>query len=136
MDRDRSVAGTRLPSTGMPPISSYLARFITEISHVPSRRPSRGMHPPSSAFFQVLLLLICVRGPAELCAQSSVDHQNVLAAVHSRRVHAFFYLWYGNPEVDGKWQHWDHEVLPHWDASLRDRYINPNRRGLMIMTWF
>ena len=89
----------------------------------------RGMHRPSRTFFQTLWLLICVRGPAELCAQSSVDHQNVLAAVHSRRVHAFFYLWYGTPEVDGKWQHWDHEVLPHWDASLRDRYPNPNPRG-------
>jgi hypothetical protein len=87
------------------------------------------MHGPSRTFFQTLLLLICLRGPAELCAQSSVDHQNVLAAVHSRRVHAFFYLWYGTPEVDGKWQHWDHEVLPHWDASLRDRYPNPNPRG-------
>lgn len=25
-------------------------------------------------------------------------------------VHAAYYLWYGNPPVDGKWQHWNHEV--------------------------
>eukprot|EP00933_Yihiella_yeosuensis_P044378 TRINITY_DN39484_c0_g1_i1.p1 TRINITY_DN39484_c0_g1~~TRINITY_DN39484_c0_g1_i1.p1 ORF type:complete len:562 (-),score=104.22 TRINITY_DN39484_c0_g1_i1:167-1852(-) len=32
-------------------------------------------------------------------------------------VHAAFYLWYGNPEVDGRWIHWDHKVLPHWDKE-------------------
>lgn len=25
-------------------------------------------------------------------------------------VHAAYYLWYGNPASDGKWQHWNHEV--------------------------
>ena len=29
-------------------------------------------------------------------------------------LHAFYYAWYGNPEMDGKWLHWDHEVLKHW----------------------
>lgn len=38
------------------------------------------------------------------------------------RVHAFFYLWYGNPETDGKYLHWNHEILPHWDPVLRERY--------------
>ncbi len=37
-------------------------------------------------------------------------------------VHAAFYLWYGNPEEDGAYQHWDHEVLPHWTQAIRDRY--------------
>ncbi|KAJ1476514.1 hypothetical protein T484DRAFT_1907859 [Baffinella frigidus] len=44
------------------------------------------------------------------------------AAVASRRVHAFFYLWYGNPETDGEWRHWNHEVLPHWDEALRRKF--------------
>eukprot|EP00927_Polykrikos_kofoidii_P017967 TRINITY_DN18250_c0_g1_i1.p1 TRINITY_DN18250_c0_g1~~TRINITY_DN18250_c0_g1_i1.p1 ORF type:complete len:401 (+),score=50.35 TRINITY_DN18250_c0_g1_i1:101-1303(+) len=33
-------------------------------------------------------------------------------------VHAAFYLWYGNPEIDGRWLHWDHKVLPHWDPVI------------------
>ncbi|CAE8620645.1 unnamed protein product, partial [Polarella glacialis] len=32
-------------------------------------------------------------------------------------VHAAFYLWYGNPEVDGRWIHWNHKVLPHWEPN-------------------
>jgi glycoprotein endo-alpha-1,2-mannosidase len=28
----------------------------------------------------------------------------------SRRVHAFYYPWYGNPETDGQYQHWSHAV--------------------------
>lgn len=29
---------------------------------------------------------------------------------------------YGTPEVDGEWRHWNHEVLPHWSASVREKY--------------
>lgn len=38
------------------------------------------------------------------------------------RVHAFYYLWYGNPATDGQWRHWNHAVLPHWTAHVRERY--------------
>ena len=34
----------------------------------------------------------------------------------------FYYLWYGNPEHNGQWQHWDHEVLPHWTEAENQRY--------------
>jgi len=37
-------------------------------------------------------------------------------------VHAAFYLWYGNPDVDGRWLHWNHKVLPHWDKSVDARH--------------
>ena len=37
-------------------------------------------------------------------------------------IHAAFYLWYGNPSSDGRWLHWDHEVLPHWTPAIRDRF--------------
>lgn len=30
-------------------------------------------------------------------------------------VHIFYYPWYGNPEHDGKYFHWNHPYLPHWD---------------------
>ena len=33
-------------------------------------------------------------------------------------VHAFSYPWYGTPAVDGKWLHWDHRQLPHWNAQI------------------
>ncbi len=33
-------------------------------------------------------------------------------------VHAFFYLWYGVPEVDGKYLHWNHEILQHWNPTI------------------
>lgn len=39
-----------------------------------------------------------------------------------KRVHAFYYLWYGNPDTDGKWIHWDHHLLPHWTEVVRARY--------------
>jgi len=38
------------------------------------------------------------------------------------KVHIAFYLWYGTPEVDGKWMHWNHKVLPHWDPATDARY--------------
>mmetsp|Transcript_11454 Transcript_11454/g.24520 ORF Transcript_11454/g.24520 Transcript_11454/m.24520 type:complete len:390 (+) Transcript_11454:300-1469(+) len=36
--------------------------------------------------------------------------------------HAAFYLWYGNPSIDGKWMHWDHSTLPHWTSAMNERY--------------
>ena len=38
------------------------------------------------------------------------------------RVHAFYYLWYGSPEHDGGWKHWDHEVLPHWEDRINEKF--------------
>ena len=35
----------------------------------------------------------------------------------SYNVHAFYYAWYGNPEVDNQWYHWNHEYLPNWDKK-------------------
>ena len=29
-------------------------------------------------------------------------------------VHMFYYPWYGNPETDGEYIHWNHRYLPHW----------------------
>jgi glycoprotein endo-alpha-1,2-mannosidase len=37
-------------------------------------------------------------------------------------VHAFFYIWYGTPAHDGKYLHWDHEVLPHWETRINEAY--------------
>ena len=40
----------------------------------------------------------------------------------------FYYLWYGNTTKDRAWQHWDHEVLPHWRESENKRYSNIGQR--------
>lgn len=37
-------------------------------------------------------------------------------------VHVAFYLWYGTPETDGRWLHWDHSTLPHWTAKMNKRF--------------
>eukprot|EP00759_Apiculatamorpha_spiralis_P033983 PhF_6_TR35076/c0_g1_i1/m.51118/K15538/MANEA; glycoprotein endo-alpha-1,2-mannosidase len=37
-------------------------------------------------------------------------------------LHAFYYPWYGEPKTDGKWIHWNHPYMPHWDQSVTDRY--------------
>lgn len=37
-------------------------------------------------------------------------------------LHAFYYAWYGNPKYDGKYIHWDHPQLPHWDFKVAPGY--------------
>ncbi|XP_076444450.1 glycoprotein endo-alpha-1,2-mannosidase-like protein [Babylonia areolata] len=29
-------------------------------------------------------------------------------------VHLFYYPWYGSPETDGQYIHWNHQYIPHW----------------------
>ena len=38
-------------------------------------------------------------------------------------VHAFYYAWYGSPEVDGSWWHWNHAYIPPWDKN--DHHVYP-----------
>lgn len=40
------------------------------------------------------------------------------------RVQIFYYPWYGNPSTDGKYIHWNHDVLPHWQDSENAKYKN------------
>ena len=35
---------------------------------------------------------------------------------------AFLYGWYGTPDHDGRWQHWNHSTLEHWTPSIRAAY--------------
>ena len=39
-------------------------------------------------------------------------------------VHAFYYIWYGSPPTDGKYIHWNHAVLPHWEERINRMYSN------------
>uniref|UniRef100_A0A914VCP4 Glycoprotein endo-alpha-1,2-mannosidase n=1 Tax=Plectus sambesii TaxID=2011161 RepID=A0A914VCP4_9BILA len=41
----------------------------------------------------------------------------------SERAHIFYYPWYGNPQYDGgKYYHWNHEYLQHWDKNVAERW--------------
>nr|XP_015825266.2 glycoprotein endo-alpha-1,2-mannosidase [Nothobranchius furzeri]XP_015825267.2 glycoprotein endo-alpha-1,2-mannosidase [Nothobranchius furzeri]XP_015825268.2 glycoprotein endo-alpha-1,2-mannosidase [Nothobranchius furzeri]XP_015825269.2 glycoprotein endo-alpha-1,2-mannosidase [Nothobranchius furzeri] len=49
-------------------------------------------------------------------------------------LHTFYYVWYGNPKFDGKYVHWDHPQLPHWDAEVargypQGRHVPPDDIG-------
>uniref|UniRef100_A0A915KQM9 Glycoprotein endo-alpha-1,2-mannosidase n=1 Tax=Romanomermis culicivorax TaxID=13658 RepID=A0A915KQM9_ROMCU len=39
-------------------------------------------------------------------------------------VHIFYYPWYGDLEIDGKYFHWDHNYLPHWKAEVNEKYAD------------
>ena len=40
-------------------------------------------------------------------------------------LHTFYYAWYGNPALDGKWVHWNHQVLKHWAGpAVNSKYPN------------
>ena len=70
--------------------------------------------PGSRTALSLVLVLACLLWWADFHAVNGSEAQDIAAAVEKRCVDAFFYLWYGTPEIDGQWQHWNHEVLPHW----------------------
>ncbi|XP_060023890.1 glycoprotein endo-alpha-1,2-mannosidase isoform X6 [Lagenorhynchus albirostris] len=37
-------------------------------------------------------------------------------------LHVFYYSWYGNPQFDGKYIHWNHPILSHWDLRIAKKY--------------
>lgn len=37
-------------------------------------------------------------------------------------VHVFYYTWYGNPQFDGKYIHWNHPLLQHWNPKVAPGY--------------
>jgi len=48
---------------------------------------------------------------------SSCDQWTKFTNPVNYKVHTFYYCWYGNPEVDGKYDHWNHHIIPHWVDS-------------------
>lgn len=44
------------------------------------------------------------------------------AVAVNRNVHIFYYGWYGTPEEDGQWWHWNHEYIPPWDKADHHAY--------------
>jgi glycoprotein endo-alpha-1,2-mannosidase len=78
---------------------------------------ARGFTKPRQMLRASLLLVSAALARAAFAPASPAD-----------RLHAFFYLWYGNPAVDGNWSHWDHHVLPHWTPSVAARFPPPSTR--------
>lgn len=37
-------------------------------------------------------------------------------------IHVFYYTWYGNPRHDGKYIHWNHPFLRHWNPAAVPKY--------------
>eukprot|EP00927_Polykrikos_kofoidii_P077259 TRINITY_DN74218_c0_g1_i1.p1 TRINITY_DN74218_c0_g1~~TRINITY_DN74218_c0_g1_i1.p1 ORF type:complete len:981 (+),score=106.05 TRINITY_DN74218_c0_g1_i1:74-3016(+) len=54
-------------------------------------------------------------------------------------VHTFYYMWYASLQVDGRWAHWNHEVIPHWDKNLAPRFAggkhNPDEGDIGSTFW-
>jgi len=46
----------------------------------------------------------------------------------NNKVHTFYYGWYGNPESDGSFRAWNHQVLPHWIDSTWNN-VDPHPGG-------
>lgn len=62
------------------------------------------MRHPHNALCAILVLL------AAGCITASVPVLQIgTANPLSPNVHVFYYPWYGNPETDGGWAHWDHD---------------------------
>jgi len=62
--------------------------------------------------------------------QATVDNQPIETVLLKRstkrvnlNVHVFYYAWYGSPEFDGQWWHWNHEYIPPWDKN--DHHVYP-----------
>lgn len=37
-------------------------------------------------------------------------------------LHVFYYSWYGNPQFDGEYVHWNHPILKHWNPKISKNY--------------
>lgn len=50
------------------------------------------------------------------------------------KVHIFYYMWYGSPEYDKQYFHWNHQRIPHWNKEEakkwpQDQHIPPDDIG-------
>jgi hypothetical protein len=43
-------------------------------------------------------------------------------------VHAFYYPWYGAPDHDGQYLHWNHPYIPHWNKKEAQKWPNYTHR--------
>lgn len=56
-------------------------------------------------------------------AKFGVEHIPIqIQSKLSYNIHIFYYPWYGNPLIDGKYYHWNHPFLPHWNKDEAKKY--------------
>lgn len=84
-------------------------------------------HAVGTPLALLALLMLLAAAPAA-AAETSGQEETCRADGARPAVHAAFYLWYGNPESDGRWVHWDHKVLPHWDPKVDAQFEQFNWR--------
>lgn len=54
---------------------------------------------------------------------SSPSHKNEMNYPTSNYdVHLFYYPWYGSPNIDGKYLHWNHRYLRHWQPKEAEKW--------------
>jgi hypothetical protein len=73
---------------------------------------------PVSSAREVLLACVLVTCVTALHDARSDSEENA----QFLGVGAFYYVWYGTPEVDGAYMHWNHTVLPHWNAHVQAQH--------------
>lgn len=58
-----------------------------------------------------------------LCIFVYLTWDNILTFnknLNKYKAHIFYYNWYGNPQFDKDYRHWNHKVLPHWSDRTWD----------------
>jgi glycoprotein endo-alpha-1,2-mannosidase len=66
-------------------------------------------------YFFVVIACMCIQTYSHSVGSEFENHGR-------NNIHTFYYLWYGNVENDMQYNHWNHEVLPHWTPSVNERY--------------
>ena len=113
------------PSEGSDALLLGLEREANKKFGLPPIPPAAGLPPPSTAVPGRARPSV----PSARSSPGSVTAQGGGARTLQAKgnavsgLHAFYYAWYGTPEVDGKWIHWNHEVLPHWGGpAVNSKY--------------
>ena len=77
----------------------------------------------SMKYFSLVIALLLIS--THIIHASTATASNPLLP---RSVHAFMYLWYGEPTIDGVYRHWNHEVLPHWESRINELFPEVGKR--------
>ena len=93
-------------------LGSIGTEALANVVLTPSASPSTPRPPNPHDIYGV-----DAAGPSSRSTQKATRNASTgrrVPKIGALGLHAFYYAWYGNPEMDGKWLHWDHEVLKHW----------------------
>ena len=70
--------------------------------------------------------IAAVESKQSLQAPPALDNVTDATPVSSR-THIFYYAWYGTPDLDGQFYHWNHVYLAHWDSKVARRFPSNTR---------